>query len=156
MTPEQTMAGPDRPLCASPRPKHPGTTCGLPAGWGTDHPGFGRCKLHLGTTANHREHARQVRERVQLAIVLSADQALARLKAIIDDDDAPPQVQLAAARDILDRAGLGARNVLLLGEAPPELLDERRTRIAADLESLLAGRVIPATVADDQPEDDEA
>ena len=25
-------------------------TCTRPAGWGTDHPGFGRCKLHGGST----------------------------------------------------------------------------------------------------------
>lgn len=31
--------------------------CARPAGWGTDHPGFGRCKLHGGSTANHRKSA---------------------------------------------------------------------------------------------------
>ncbi len=60
----------------------------------------------------------------------------------------PPQVQLAAIRDLLDRAGLGARNVLLLGDAPPEPLDDRRARIAAALEELLAGAVIDTTVTD--------
>lgn len=28
--------------------------CSLPAGWGTDHPGFGHCKLHLGNAPSHQ------------------------------------------------------------------------------------------------------
>ncbi|HZR53637.1 MAG TPA: hypothetical protein VFB06_29535 [Streptosporangiaceae bacterium] len=27
-------------------------TCSLPAGWGTSHPGYGRCRKHLGGTPN--------------------------------------------------------------------------------------------------------
>jgi hypothetical protein len=30
--------------------------CGLPAGWGTDHPGEGRCKLHGGASLRGEEH----------------------------------------------------------------------------------------------------
>jgi len=30
------------------QPTHPGETCRRPAGWGTWHPGVGRCKLHGG------------------------------------------------------------------------------------------------------------
>jgi hypothetical protein len=30
--------------------KKSGGTCGRPAGWGTDHPGTGRCKLHGGAS----------------------------------------------------------------------------------------------------------
>lgn len=30
-----------------------GTPCRRPAGWGTGHPGFGTCKLHLGSSARH-------------------------------------------------------------------------------------------------------
>lgn len=33
------------------------TTCRRPAGWGTDHAGWGACKLHLGSTAMHGESA---------------------------------------------------------------------------------------------------
>lgn len=39
-------------LCES--PKKNGGTCARPAGWGTDHVGFGRCKLHGGMLANLR------------------------------------------------------------------------------------------------------
>src|SRR4051812_30030420 len=31
-----------------------GTDCKRPAGWGTDHPGWGRCKLHGGSTRQGR------------------------------------------------------------------------------------------------------
>jgi hypothetical protein len=33
--------------------KHGTTTCSLAAGWGTSHPGTGRCKFHGGSTPNH-------------------------------------------------------------------------------------------------------
>jgi len=32
------------------QPRHPGETCARPAGWGTWHVGYGRCKLHGGAT----------------------------------------------------------------------------------------------------------
>lgn len=35
-----------------------GDTCTQTAGWGTDHPGIGRCKLHGGNTPNHITAAR--------------------------------------------------------------------------------------------------
>jgi hypothetical protein len=37
-----------------------GGRCGLPAGWGTGHPGAGACKLHAGATPNHQARARRV------------------------------------------------------------------------------------------------
>jgi hypothetical protein len=33
-------------------------TCHRPAGWGTDHPGAGRCKLHGGSTPDHKKAAK--------------------------------------------------------------------------------------------------
>jgi hypothetical protein len=48
--------------------KHQGDgTCGLPAGWGTDHPGTGRCKLHGGSTPTHRKAAVEQQARAELA-----------------------------------------------------------------------------------------
>lgn len=37
--------------------KRQGGECAKSAGWGTDHPGFGRCKLHGGSTTNLRKAA---------------------------------------------------------------------------------------------------
>lgn len=33
-----------------------GGTCGLKAGWGTEHPNFGRCRLHGGNTPSGQKH----------------------------------------------------------------------------------------------------
>lgn len=46
----------DRNYCGG--KKHQGVgTCTQPAGWGTSHPGIGRCKLHGGSTGNHGKAA---------------------------------------------------------------------------------------------------
>ncbi len=43
--------GEGKPKCGAQRPNQPrGTLCGRPAGWGTPHPGVGRCKRHGGST----------------------------------------------------------------------------------------------------------
>lgn len=57
------MATPDQPKCGA--KKRDGTTCRHPAGYGTDHPGFGKCKYHMGMTpavrkAGFREMATQL------------------------------------------------------------------------------------------------
>jgi hypothetical protein len=55
----------DRPLCGARKwqPIYPGQTCARPAGWGTEHVGFGRCKLHGGATPyRHGRYSRVVRE----------------------------------------------------------------------------------------------
>jgi hypothetical protein len=44
-----------RALCGA--KKKNGDTCRAFAGQGTDHPGVGRCKFHLGNTKNMRKHA---------------------------------------------------------------------------------------------------
>lgn len=41
--------------CAAIRGNRP--PCRRPAGWGTTHPGIGRCKLHGGSTPNHQRAA---------------------------------------------------------------------------------------------------
>lgn len=42
----------DKNLCGGPL-RHRDGTCTRPAGWGTPHPGIGRCKLHGGSTPSH-------------------------------------------------------------------------------------------------------
>ena len=43
-------------ICGGPKRQSEGA-CTRPAGWGTDHPGIGRCKLHGGSTQSHRKAA---------------------------------------------------------------------------------------------------
>lgn len=51
-------AGPDKQLCGSQRNNQPkGVLCTQRAGWGTDHPGTGRCKRHGGNTGTHKTAA---------------------------------------------------------------------------------------------------
>jgi len=54
------------PSCGA-RKKQGEGTCQQTAGWGTDHPGFGRCKLHGGCTPDHRNAATEERARRELA-----------------------------------------------------------------------------------------
>jgi hypothetical protein len=42
------------------RGKRAGRECSKPAGWGTDHPGVGACKLHGGSTPTGIKHAQAV------------------------------------------------------------------------------------------------
>ena len=65
MTGEFPSGPHERPLCGARKrqPRYPGETCARPAGWGTEHPGFGRCKLHGGATPyKHGLYSRVVRE----------------------------------------------------------------------------------------------
>jgi hypothetical protein len=49
----------DKPKCgAQKRQGAAGDTCTFVAGWGTDHVGFGHCRLHGGNTRNQRTAAR--------------------------------------------------------------------------------------------------
>lgn len=69
MTRDRPGTGHDR--CAA--RTRSGGTCGRPAGWGTSHPGVGRCKLHGGSTPSHQIGA-------HLAVVeREAGELLARL-----------------------------------------------------------------------------
>lgn len=49
MTGPAARDGHDRPKCGAKKRQTEGT-CERPPGWGTDHPGTGRCKLHGGST----------------------------------------------------------------------------------------------------------
>jgi hypothetical protein len=69
-TPEQRS---QHALCGARRKN--GQHCRLFAGQGTDHPGTGRCKLHLGATATHKSHA----------IAVAAKQRMIKLGAPIED-----------------------------------------------------------------------
>lgn len=60
------------------------------------------CRMHGGG-------APQVRAAAQVRILMAADRAAAQLVVLMYDQTAPHSVRLAAARDLLDRAGLGAR-----------------------------------------------
>lgn len=56
--------------------KRNGGTCSQAAGWGTTHPGIGKCKLHGGSTPNHQRSAQMElarRECVRLGVPIDMD-----------------------------------------------------------------------------------
>lgn len=89
MTGKKGASEHDSLLCGSRRNKFPDKNCKRPAGWGTDHVGEGRCKLHGGATPiKHGRYSKigRARLREKLEIVeqdpdplnLTADIQLAR------------------------------------------------------------------------------
>jgi hypothetical protein len=60
------------------------STCKRPAGWGTDHPGFGQCKLHFGRTASAKAAAVKQQAAVLLAQldVAPVENPLAEMKKL--------------------------------------------------------------------------
>jgi hypothetical protein len=70
-TPTHAAAKPeaDKQFCNAQRSKQPkGVLCTRPAGWGTDHPGVGKCKRHGGSTENHRKAAAKVQAEAAVAL----------------------------------------------------------------------------------------
>ena len=59
MTSAERPSGDDSRYCGGKKRQGDGY-CTRPAGWGTDHVGVGRCKLHGGSTASHTTQAKRV------------------------------------------------------------------------------------------------
>lgn len=55
------MNGSESPKCGAKLRGGRDGTCSLPAGWGTDHKGFGHCRKHFGTSATGRAAAERQR-----------------------------------------------------------------------------------------------
>jgi hypothetical protein len=80
MTAATIDPGRDSKYCGANKRQGEGT-CARPAGWGTDHPGIGKCKLHGGGTQSHKaaaktEMARQAVVTYGLPRKISPDAAL--------------------------------------------------------------------------------
>ena len=80
MTPATSPASHDKRYCGAKKKQGEGT-CTRPAGWGTDHPGAGRCKLHGGCAPSGRiaamnEQARKAVETYGLPRDISPTDAL--------------------------------------------------------------------------------
>ncbi len=102
--------------------KSTGVTCGNPP-----LPGGNVCAFHGGKAPQVEAAAAR---RVLDALV---GPALAKLREILDDDETPPQVRLAAVRDILDRTGfkpVTQMEVLTIGVVEAEI---------ARLEAMMTG-----------------
>lgn len=103
------MEAAEKPRCGA-KLKQGDGRCRKIAGTGTDHLGFGNCNLHGGSTQTGRKHAETLRQEAWDRILRMTDPALSRLAQLIDGGETDT-VRLGAAKDILDRAGLGAKHV---------------------------------------------
>src|SRR6266851_1476940 len=83
----------EAPKCGARRRQGPGT-CRQAAGWKTDHPGAGRCKLHGGgTPIKHGLYSKLKRKTLQEAlnetpddsITLALDNEIRLLRAMVKD-----------------------------------------------------------------------
>lgn len=85
-----------RPTCGARVKSRPGGTCEQPAGWGTNHVGTGRCKLHGGATPIKTGRCSEIYKQLprigeRIAEFLEADdpldlrRELATLRALLTD-----------------------------------------------------------------------
>lgn len=87
VTSDNKPQGRDGPKCAAIFKGRP--PCQLPAGWGTDHVGIGRCRKHGGATANHRKKAEG--EKAEMALralgrpTRQVDNPIAELQALASE-----------------------------------------------------------------------
>jgi len=77
-------------------------TCTKPAGWGTDHVGFGNCKLHGGASPNGKIHAEKEAVAWRQRLADEMDPSV-RVMAHIRDNAESENVRLSAASSIVDK-----------------------------------------------------
>jgi hypothetical protein len=95
-----------RPVTLCGAKNRAGLPCKRPSGWGTDHAGFGHCKLHGGASPTGGKHAERQRELWRDRLADQIDPAMGTLIGIMLDAGAADRDRIAAARDLLDRAGV--------------------------------------------------
>lgn len=125
-----------------------GRQCGNVRGKGTNHVGVGNCRNHGGLTPSGLAHAAAELERARLAVVLTAPEAVARLRRIVLDDDAKAADQIAAARDLLDRAGVSRVVGMDLSGSLEMSIDDRRAKLLERANALASGEIIDAQLAE--------
>lgn len=90
--------------------------------------------------ASHGGSAPQVRRKAQERILAAADPASAKLVQLMSDKRVPYNVQLAAAKDLLDRAGLSnPQDVQVTLRRYEQVLDDVIVEIDYDVEELPPG-----------------
>ena len=88
-------------LCGSKKKQGTGT-CTKPAGWGTDHVGFGNCKLHGGASPNGVKHAEKQEAAWRQRLADELDPSVKYMADVRDDDTEKTRERLAAAGKLVD------------------------------------------------------
>lgn len=126
-----------------------GKPCGHPAGYGTDHPGFGRCKHHTGSTTNGRMAARRQRLGLVVPAPIGGFDAIERGLGVLNGIMVALEAELenldegvadgAELRATVRLARDAARDLASVGKLAADAgLDERRLRLEEAKLSLLA------------------
>lgn len=134
-----------------------GRYCTRPRGWGTDHAGFGKCKLHSGSSpsgrkAAQREQAAEAMRRLGLPVVVDPVEAMiaklhldfghaAWLQTMLEEQTAihdgdRPHVLWTMWRQVSTEAGRTAEACHRMG------ISEREIRLAEQHATLVAGGFI--------------
>lgn len=88
-------------------------------------PGAGVCRMHGGTLP-------AVQAAAATRIALTADAAVSALQGILADPDAEDRDKIAVAKDILDRAGLGATSKVVVGIGQVDPIEQLFRDILSD------------------------
>lgn len=91
-------------LCGATKRQGDKSPCRRPAGSGTDHPGFGSCKLHGGSLPGPSKHAAKLRAAWQQRILDEIDPSLSVLIALRDGGDVLPRDRIKAASWLVEQA----------------------------------------------------
>jgi hypothetical protein len=81
-----------------------GTPCRRPAGWGTDHAGFGTCKFHTGSTRTQAKHAEKLERTLREQLADEIDPSLSVVRRMRDGEDVSPRDRIKAATWLVERA----------------------------------------------------
>ena len=140
----------ERPMATSCGAKNrKGGPCEQPAGWGTDHAGYGRCRFHGGSSPNGRANGAKLRVAALVPSPTTGFDAIERGLAFFNGLVDALEAELAKVDDPLMDGPLLHATVKLAKEAARDLttvgeiaaragLDERRLRLEEDKLTLLA------------------
>lgn len=102
-------------------------TCTRPAGWGTEHVGIGRCKLHGGATRNHTTSARNRQARALLGTLgVAADVSKLPVVKVHAELQLSMAKQLAAVRWLEEQVGALEPEEVAASPWPKLLAEHRR------------------------------
>lgn len=91
-------------VCGAKRLKGEQLPCKRPAGWGTDHVGFGSCKLHGGAAPGPSKHAAKERAAWQQFLLDEMNPSLKVVRQLRDGEDVAARDRIKAASWLVEQA----------------------------------------------------